>query len=227
VTALTAAPISTGGAGPGDRPADELTEAVRGLMARLPWDGNDKCPPLRALGFVGCAGGEGVSTLAVTLAVESATTLREPVLLADAHFDRPAAHRLLGVRPGPGLADALRDGMRLTDLVQLTAVPFLSVLAAGADPAVTDDAPGPAGLVESLRDEFALVVWDLPPAAGRMPAAEFAPHLDGLVLVVEAERTPEDVVRRAADRLARNARLLGIVLNKRPAHVPDWLGRFL
>jgi Mrp family chromosome partitioning ATPase len=227
MTALTAAPISTGGAGSGDRPADDLTEAVRGLMARLPWDGDEKCPPLRALGLVGCAGGEGVTTLAATLAVEAAATLHEPVLLADAHFARPACHRLFGVRPGPGLADALRDGVRLTAVVQPTAVPFLSVLAAGADPVVTDEPPGPAGLVESLREEFALVVWDLPPAAGRIPAAEFASHLDGLVLVVEAEHTPEDVVRKAADRLARNTRLLGIVLNKRPAHVPDWLGRFL
>jgi Mrp family chromosome partitioning ATPase len=196
-------------------------------MSQLPWDGTDQCPPLRALGIIGCAGGEGVSTLAAALAAEAAATLREPVLLADAHFDRPAAHRLLGVRPGPGLADALRDGLRLTDLVQRTAVPFLSVLAAGADPVSADDAPGPAGLVETLRDEFALVVWDLPPVAARPLSAEFAPHLDGLVLVVEAEHTSVETVRRASDRLTGRARLLGVVLNKRPTHVPDWLSQFL
>ena len=209
-------------------PAAELTAAVRGLMAQVAWDGTDSEPAVRSIGLLGCTGGEGVSTVAAALAVELAAARRGPVLLVDAHFARPAAHRLLGVRPGPGLAEALQDGVRLADLVQPTAIPHLSVLAAGQwldDPA--GDSPGPAGLVETVNEQFGLVVWDLPPAAGTNPPADVTPYLDGLVLVIEAERTPLEVAHRAAASLQDCGYLLGAVLNKRPTHTPNWLTRLL
>jgi len=216
---------------PAWRPADELADAVRGLIAHVPWDGTDTEPAVRSIGLVGCTGGEGATTVAAALAVELAAARRDRVLLVDAHSARPAAHRLFGVRPGPGLAEAVQDGVRLRDLVQPTAVPHLSVLAAGVwfdQP----DGPGPAGLIEALDEEFAVTVWDLPPAAATRsaatpPAIDFAASLDGLVLVVEAERTPLEAAERAAATLGARGRLLGAVLNKRPAHTPDWITRVL
>ena len=210
------------------RPADELAAAVRGLIARIPWDGNDKDSAVQSLGLLGCQGGEGVTTVAAALALELAATHRGSVLLVDAHLARPMAHWLLGVRPGPGLADALQDGLPLADVIQPTAVPHLSVLAAGQ---AFDDAagagPGPAGLADAVADDFGLMVWDLPPAAGSRPAVDFTQHLDALVLVVEAERTPREAAARAAAMLAGRGRLLGAVLNKRPTHTPAWLTRVI
>jgi Mrp family chromosome partitioning ATPase len=210
------------------RPAAELAAAVRGLVAQIPWDGADSEPAVRTIGLLGCSGGEGVTTLAAALAVELAAARRESVLLVDAHLARPAAHRLLGVRPGPGLAEAIHDGVRLPDLIQSTTMPQLSVLAAGQE---FDDPSGgfseAAGMVDALTEEFGFVVWDLPPATKKWPAANFAAHLDGLVLVVEAERTPLEAAHAAAAGLHAHGHLLGVVLNKRPTHTPDWLTRLL
>jgi protein-tyrosine kinase len=203
------------------RPAEGLSEAVRPLLARL-CGADDNDPPLRAIGLLGCAGQEGVSTVAGALAAEAAATLRAPVLLVDGHFARPATQFELG------LAEALRDGTPLAELIRPTSVPGLSLLAAGtADDLSAAGSAGWAGLVEALKDEFALVVWDLPPADAAGPAADVAARLDGLVLVVEAERTPLETVRRAAVALQSRGHLLGVVLNKRPTHTPDWLNRFL
>ncbi len=263
-----AAPYQPPGSSPGAGP----DESFRTLLGRLPWPGGAGQAPLRALGVTGCAGGEGVSTVAVRLAAEAALTGREPVLLVDAHLAKPAVHRLLGVKPGPGLAEALREGAPLAEIVQPTRVARLSVLAAGGDrpagarpqsngsaavsaascgrdaraPAngravaslrdfakVTADSgpltrePGIAGLLEALKDEFALIVFDLPPADRDHPLADLTTRLDGLVLVVEAERTPRDAVRRAKERLDGRTRLLGAVFNKQPRHTPAWLDRFL
>src|SRR5204862_4579952 len=137
------------------------------------------------------------------LAVEAVLARPEPVLLVDAHFARPAAHKLLGVKAGPGLAEALREGTPLQQVVQASPLPRLSVLAAGRgdDPAAVCEEPGLAGLLETLKDEFALIVCDLPPAAGRSPTAAIAAHLDGLVLVLEAERTPLEAARLEKSRL--------------------------
>ncbi len=227
MTAPATAPIARASAAAW-RPADELADAVRGLIARVPWDGADTEPAVRTIGLLGCFGGEGVTTVAAALAVELAATGRGRVLLVDAHFARPAAHRVFGLRPGPGLAEALQDGVRLPDLVQSTATPHLWVLAAGEwSDQQADDGPGPAGLVEALEEEFAVVVWDLPPAFAPAAAVDFAAYPDGLVLVVEAERTPLEAADRAAVGLSARGRPLGAVLNKRPTHTPDWITRLL
>jgi Mrp family chromosome partitioning ATPase len=186
---------------------------------------------VRTLGLTSCSSGEGVSTVAASLAAEAAGIGREPVLLVDANVARPAAHKLLGVKAAPGLAEALRKGQSLPDFLQRCPVPGLSVLAAGqgdADPASVYRAPGLADLVDWLKKEFALVVFDLPAAAPPNPAADrVAGFLDGVVLVVEAERTLVETVRQAKERLEGQTRLLGVVLNKRRQYIPEWLGRFL
>jgi Mrp family chromosome partitioning ATPase len=188
---------------------------------------DDTQPPLRTVGLLGCAGGEGVSTVAAALAAEAAATLQGPVLLVDGHFARPAAHRLLGARPDLGLVDALRDGTPLADLIRPTSVPRLSILASGqADELAADEPLGWSGLVETLKEEFELVIWDLPPADTQGPGAGIAGRLDGLILIVEAERTPRDAIQRVAAGLQARDRLLGVLLNKRPTHLPEWLKRF-
>ena len=206
---------------------DPLGASVRGLLRRLLRPGTDTAPP-HTLGLTGCSGGEGVSTVAARLAAAAAVAGPGPVLLADAHLARPAAHKLLSVSAAPGLADALRDGTPLPQLLQPSPVARLSVLAAGRaddDPVAVWDSPGLTGLLETLKEEFALIVWDLPPAAGRSPAAGLAALLDGLVLVVEAERTLRETARREKECLNSQARLLGVVLNKRRTYAPGWLDR--
>src|SRR5438552_3819037 len=114
-----------------ERPeVDALGEAVRDLLRRLSLRGTDACRPLRTLGLTGCAGGEGVSTVAARLAAEAAVTRREPVLLVDANLTHPTAHQLLEVQPGPGLAEVLGGTAELPDVVQPSPVARLSVLAA-------------------------------------------------------------------------------------------------
>jgi Mrp family chromosome partitioning ATPase len=205
---------------------DALGVSVQALLRNLLRRDPD-VPPLRTVGLTGCTGGAGVSTVAARLAVEATLAGQDPVLLVDAHLARPAAHKLLGVKPVPGLAEALHDGTPLSHVVQVSAIPRLSVLVAGRgdDPAAFAESPGLAGLLETVKDEFALVVCDLPPVGGRSPTAALAAHLDGLVLVLEAERTPLEAARLGKDRLESCARLLGVVLNKRRRYLPAWFDR--
>jgi Mrp family chromosome partitioning ATPase len=55
-----------------------------------------------------------------------------------------------------------------------------------------------------------------------------APGVDGVVLVVEADRTKRDQIQRAQRTIEMaNGNLLGLVLNKRRYVVPRWLYRKL
>jgi Mrp family chromosome partitioning ATPase len=201
----------------------------RGLLQRLAWPGGGPPDTPRSLGVTGCARGSGVSTVAAGLAAAAAAFGLGPVLLVDANLVSPAAHRLLGVKQAPGLAEALADGEPPN--VQPSAVADLAVLAAGdaeARLARAWAAPALEGLLLSLKDEFSLVVVDLPPAGEAGFAARMAGLLDGVLLAVESEQVRPDEARLYKDLLGRaNARLLGAVLTKHRPYIPPGLDRFL
>lgn len=211
-------------------PDEEMREHFRGLLQRLPWPGGADAPALALLGVTSCRGGEGVSTIAAQLAATAAASA-QPVLLVDANLARPSVHATFALPPAPGLAEALLERARPGDLAQRTAVPGLSILAAGAAAgrlARACEAASLADVVDSLREGFGLVVFDLPALGAASFAARLAGLLDGVVLVVEAERTRREVVLREKETLARvNARLLGAILNRRRQHIPAWLYRML
>ena len=127
----------------------------------------------------------------------------------------------------PGFADALA-GADPNTCVYATAVENLSVITAG-DSGIVVEVPGAAGMLKELGQNFEFVVLDLPPAAdtnslGRLLAGS----LDGVVLVMECERTGMEAARKAKENLLReNVNILGVVFNKRRRRIPGWLTRNL
>lgn len=82
-----------------------------------------------------------------------------------------------------------------------------------------------AALLHAYWDRLALasslIVLDSPALLDSPLAQAMAPTVDGVVLVVEAERTRAAVAQAARDALrAAGANILGVVLNKRRFHVP-------
>jgi len=69
---------------------------------------------------------------------------------------------------------------------------------------------------------------DSPPVIPFNDATRICEVTDGVVLVVESERTRSEVVDHALDRLkSAGAEILGVVLNKREFHIPKGIYRFL
>jgi Mrp family chromosome partitioning ATPase len=79
-------------------------------------------------------------------------------------------------------------------------------------------------LLGLLKREFSFVVIDTPAIFETAAAVRLCSLADDVLLVVEAEKTPWEVAQEAKRVLERaNANLLGVVLNKRRFHVPEWL----
>ena len=80
--------------------------------------------------------------------------------------------------------------------------------------------------LENLRREYRYILIDCPSLEEAEHAVVLAPLVDGVVLVVEANRTQKEQFLYA-DRAIENAggRILGHVLNKRNYAIPDWLHR--
>jgi capsular exopolysaccharide synthesis family protein len=165
--------------------------------------------------------GEGKTTTATNLGIALAESGRR-VLLIDADRRRPHLDRVFQVPNQWGLSDYLLEATptRLMDvarLVSATEVPNLSVLPAGTDrscvPNLVDNTRA-ADLLAALGQRYDTIVIDTPPMLALSDARGIGRMTDGVVLVVRAERTPEQMLLAMAEKLAQDGTpVLGTVLN--------------
>lgn len=185
--------------------------------------------PITTLGVTSCYPGEGVSTVAVQLSVAAAATGMR-VLLVDLNWKRPTIHTTFGVQRGPGLSEALANEGRQVAPVQDSQIPNLSLLTVGnfvGDFNLAISLERMAGLIRSLQD-YDLIVFDLCESAEAGPSLSLSSLLEGVLLVIEAERVRWEVALRVKELLIRSGvNVLGAVLNKRRQRIPRWLYRTL
>lgn len=207
---------------------EEQSAFAERLLCRIGWPGPNS---LATLGVTSCFPGEGVTTIAAGLAEEAAGCGKRRVLLADFCLNRPGLHRTLDLERSPGVCEVLAGKVEAAQCVQESGAENLFLLSAGelaSHPSGTDDATAIAALVQNLKESFDLVVLDLPPVREESSTLRLAGLLDGVILVVEAERVRWEIAHQMQEQLRQTgAKLLGAVLNKCPRHVPDWLYRTL
>lgn len=195
-------------------PKSAAAEAYRSLRTSIQFAGLDhKC---RSIVVTSSSPGEGKSTTVANFGVVTAQTGAR-VCLVDSDLRRPTLHRIFGVANSRGLTSALLEGLPFAEVAQPTAVPNLFVLSSGPLP------PNPAELVGSNRmresleaaaGEFDTLVLDSPPVVSVSDAIALAAFADGVVMVVQSGKVPQEVVRRAMGQIeAVKGRILGVVMN--------------
>lgn len=170
-----------------------------------------------ALGVTSTHRGEGVTTIAVHLALQAAQMRGEAVLLVDAQIASPRLHSLFERPPGPGLSEALQDPHAVSESIHATAHEHLMLMPAGGPGRSQErfDVTRAEYLFAELRGEFSLVIVDLPPTDEAGEALPLAAAVDGVLLVVEADVSTANAVSEAAELLRRGGtHLLGAVMNK-------------
>ena len=79
-----------------------------------------------------------------------------------------------------------------------------------------------------LRESFDYVLVSAPPVNRETEATRIGQLSDGVVLIVEANHTRRETVRRAKERLeSAQVRILGAVLDQRTFPIPEGLYRRL
>lgn len=82
--------------------------------------------------------------------------------------------------------------------------------------------------IDLLRSEFDYTIIDCPSLKESGDLLSVAPFVDGVILVIEANRTRRDEPRQAEQSIAAaGGNLLGYILNKRTYEIPRWLDRNL
>jgi Mrp family chromosome partitioning ATPase len=184
-------------------------------------DGSGVVP--KSIGITSCAPGAGVSTVASNLAIAAAQISDQPVLLLDLSSPRGYAGRATAEAD---LSEVLADVSRASEHIRPCGIDNLSVLSlngGGGLQALSADCGKINDLVRRLEGEFGFVVVDLPTVDSSLCFVA-AGSLNGVLLVMEAERTRIETAARAKQRLIdARAWVLGVVLNKHREHVPNWL----
>lgn len=198
------------------QPRHPITEAYRSLRTSLQFSSIDD--NLNTLLVTSATPGEGKTTTAANLAVVLAQSGRS-VILVDADIRKPQQHKIFNMPKSPGLTDAMvATNSPLAFFLRETAIPNLRIMTSGKE------APNPAELlgskrmkqlIEALSTEAEVLLFDAPPLLAVTDAQILSSQVQGVLLVVNTEKTPRAVVARAAESLMRgNGRLLGAVLNR-------------
>jgi succinoglycan biosynthesis transport protein ExoP len=171
-----------------------------------------------AVMLTSCFSREGVSTLAAELA-EAAALSDVRTVLVDANLARAVQHRMWKLKRAPGLAECIRGEAKPADCVQPTKIPGLSVLLAGTGGGTklsVAEEDKLSNVLAELKDNFDLVVIDGPAVAQPGSGRRTASLADGVLFVIESERTATPDARRCLQELSRDgATVLGAVLNKK------------
>lgn len=183
------------------------------------------------VGLTGCSRQSGVSTLAANLAIRAADHHLGPVLLVDVNFQQPSLGRLLDAESGLGLADVLAGQATVDDCLQSTQAIGLDLLPMGGVDRLNRIRVAPQqvdAVVAQLREQYALVICDLPEAHVISDAALLAGALDAVLLIVRSERVRRQEAQQAVRSLAAvGVPLIGAVVTDQQRYLPPWLDRLL
>lgn len=191
-----------------------IEELVTRVDARLNGSGG------RVIGFIASGCGEGTTTLAQGYASAVLSRFQRRVLVLRA--DMPGS----GL---PGVLPALAKGLPMEECLQ--AFPgggSCGSLGGGTPDEAIWELLVRADLWAELRSRFDSIVLDLPAPSVSRTGLVCAAQCDGVVIVVEADKTRAPVVENLIDSLrAAHVNLLGTVLNRRRYYLPQYIYRWL
>ncbi len=205
-----------------DDPAGRASEAYRSLRASLLRTLTMAPPAVVVLTSPGPS--EGKSTTCANLGVALAQAGYK-TLIMDCNLRTPLLHKVFGLSNSYGLVDVLTNGHSLQDLLREPPLANLNIVTAGPIPPNPTELLGSrrfSEVVREARTRFDYVLLDSahllaagPPSIGTFAdPLELASRADGVLLVLDAQDTTRDALRRTMHTLeSAGSSILGLVVN--------------
>jgi protein-tyrosine kinase len=196
----------------------ELMVMAQNLSALLP------DPDKNVIQFIGSRKGEGTSTLVREFALFSAQHSQKPVLLVEADLIQPSQYHAFGMETTLLLDQVSTEGNPINSVISRVKHSnlFLATLTSTINLATTVRLfSNPNDIWQTVREQFSLILIDSSPVNVTADSLVLCNTVDGIVLVVEAEKTRSAVFKKVRNQILRHGNLLGITFTKRKMYISD------
>jgi Mrp family chromosome partitioning ATPase len=177
----------------------------------------------RVVQFVASRKGEGTTTIVHEFAMTLHLVFKKSILIVDANPNHGAV-RAFGARDVAPLSELLRAVRGAADEKQHS--PGVTLVTYDGEVLDLPAAQTEWGVNfgDILRGHFDYVLFDVAALGTTARAISFARHVDGVVIIVEAEKTRWPVVENTKKAYeAVGETIIGVILNKRAFYIPKWL----
>ena len=177
---------------------------------------------------------EGKTTVAMNLAVTISQEINKKAILIDADMRMPSIY-FKNFENSKGLSNYLVDQVPLEEILINSVKENLRIIPAGKPSAKASELIGSgkmAELMTSLREfgEDTYVIIDSPPVLATSEPILLSKMVDGVILVVMAERTPRGAIRKALNSFDKE-KILGVVFNQKELkpskHYSEYYGSYM
>jgi Mrp family chromosome partitioning ATPase len=178
-----------------------------------------------SLGFASAQKGEGTSTILANLIVSlKKTDLR--ILMVDLNVQHPNLPSLFSLPNKPGLVDLIHERRSLGDVVRVIKSNKIFALPLGEAKKSTEFELEPALRAINTAGKnsryFDLMLFDFPPLNEVSQSIYAGRQIDGIIQVVQAERTRAEVAKALKSKMEYlGVHLFGVILNQRRFHIPE------
>jgi capsular exopolysaccharide synthesis family protein len=199
--------------GNGNGHHDAVADQFRGVSSQLYKIRQSR--PVTSVLISSAAAGEGRTFVAANLGLALAQQPGKRVLLIDGDMRKPGLHKYLGTEAEPGLSEFLSGRVDAPAIIQrgpIRGVFFIPSGGARVDAAELLANGRLKGLLERAA-RFDWIVLDSPAAGAVCDASIMAGSCDGVLLVVQATKTPSVLAEKAIQQFAGRP-ILGAVVNR-------------
>ena len=212
---------------PGERPSTGFEVVAEKEMVTLSRsiDALLETSPKKVLQFIGSQPGEGTSTVVRDFAMVSAAKLGKTVLLLDADPRSPIQYLSFNLQPEFGWEEILRNKRTFKKAICRIGKTSLYVYPTPPGSASLPKAlfsPGIKEFWEEAKEKFDLILIDSAPASASPDGIALSRFMDGVVLVLSADKTRKPVAESLKNQILQNGgNLLGMVFNNRRYYIPE------
>lgn len=201
-----------------DREQSPIAEAYRALVFSIQQEQSGR--DIRALLFTGAAEGEGTAMVALNTAASLAYSGKK-VVLVDCDLRKPILHEVFYL-DNTGMTNIINEGRPWADVLQLTDVVNLKLLAGGSmmpRPIENLASPKVHEVFAGLRETADYIIVNSSPILFRdnyvwSDACVLAAKVDGVILVLDSRKVKYTDGRKVLELLnGAKASVLGTVLN--------------
>ena len=165
----------------------------------------------------------GATHVAINLASAIALDRSKTALIVDCNLYRPSLHKVLGVRPEPGLTDFLADpdGVAISDIIRPAAIPRVRVIPAGGPVARETECLSTMNmrlLIHMLQQRYPdrFIIIDAPDMRAAADTRVLENYADLVCLVVPYGRATSSKIIDAVNTFSKE-KFAGVVFNRLPS----------